>query len=258
MFFYEEVSSIMKDLHGQYVWVIGASSGIGAELASALSHQGANVILSARRESTLQEVRAELIGVNHQILPFDASDYQQTKEAFKSIKRLDRVIFLAAIYDPSTKGRADIEFIQQSLQVNVGGIYNMLDIVLPFFETQGYGQITLCGSVAGYFGLPNSQPYASTKAAIINLAESLYVECQPKNIDVKLISPGFVKTPMTDKNDFEMPMMIGAEEAAQSIITGLKANAFEIHFPKKLTLFLKLLRLLPYWLSFKVSSKLIK
>lgn len=258
MFFYEEVETMMKNIHGQYIWVIGASSGIGAELAIALSQQGANVVLSARREAELELVHAQLIGANHQVLAFDISDHSQTVTAFRSIKRLDRVIFMAAVYDPSEKGRTDIDFIRKSLQVNIGGVYNMLDVATPFFVAQGHGQISLCGSVSGYFGLPNAQPYSATKAALINLAESLYVEYQSKNIDVKLISPGFVSTPMTSKNDFEMPMVIDAETAAQSIIKGLTASAFEIHFPKRFTLLIKLLRLLPYWLAFKVSRKLIK
>jgi short-subunit dehydrogenase len=258
MFFYEDVNTMMKDVHGQYIWVVGASSGIGAALAIALSRQGANVILSARRTSELQAVYTQLAGGNHQLLAFDISNHQQTVDALKKIKRVDRVILMAAVYEPATNGRADIQFIQQSLQVNIGGVYNMLDVLMPFFEMQGYGQLSLCGSVAGYVGLPNSQPYASTKAAIINLAESLYVEYKPKNIDIKLISPGFVSTPLTEKNDFEMPMIISADEAANAIVAGLKSSRFEIHFPKRFTLMIKLLRVLPYWLCFKVSSRLTK
>lgn len=256
MLFYEEIKDLMQSVQGQYIWVIGASSGIGAATAVALSQQGANLILSARREQELKVVRAQLMGANHQVLAVDVSDHAQTVEAFKKIKRLDRVIFLAAVYNPSATGRADIQFIQKSLQVNLGGVYNVLDVVTPFFETQGHGQINLCGSVAGYFGLPNAQPYSSTKAAITNLAESLYVEYLSKNIDVKLISPGFVKTEMTAKNDFEMPMMIEVEEAAQQIVAGMTSSSFEIHFPKKFTWIVKLLRSLPYCLSFKLSKKL--
>lgn len=258
MFFYEDVNTMMKDVHGQYIWIVGASSGIGAALAIALSRQGANVILSARRKSELQAVYSQLAGGNHQLLPFDISNHQQTVDAIKTIKRLDRVILMAAVYEPATNGRADIQFIQQSLQVNIGGVYNMLDVLMPFFESQGYGQLSLCGSVAGYFGLPNSQPYASTKAAVINLAESLYSEYKPKNIDIKLINPGFVSTPLTEKNDFKMPMMITAEEAAKDIVAGLTSSQFEIHFPKRFTFILKFMRILPYWLFFKVSSRFTK
>lgn len=258
MLFYEDVITQMKQVQGQYIWIVGASSGIGAALAILLSQQGANVILSARRQSQLEEVRAQLTGANHQILAFDIGDHAQTMDAFKTIHRLDRVIFMAAVYDPSVQRRADIQFIEQSLKVNLGGVYNMLDVVTPFFEAQGHGQISLCGSVAGYFGLPNGQPYSSTKAAIINLAESMYVEYQQKNIDVKLISPGFVRTPMTNKNDFEMPMMVDVEQAAQAITTGIKTSRFEIHFPKRFTWLVKLLRSLPYGLAFRISKKLIR
>ena len=257
MLFYQDIETLMRDVHGQYIWIIGASSGIGAATARTLSQAGANIILSARRESELNEVRESLVGANHQTLAFDVSDYTETKQAFKTIKRLDRVLFFAAVYDPSEKGRNDITFIHKSLQVNIGGVYNVLNVVLPFFESQGHGQVNLCGSVAGYFGLPNSQPYASTKAAIANLAESLRVEYQDKNIDVKLISPGFVRTPMTNKNDFEMPMMIEVEEAAQYIAKGITSSRFEIHFPKRFTWLVKLLRSLPYCLSFRLSKNLL-
>lgn len=257
MLFYEDVETLMKNVHGQYIWIIGASSGIGAATALTLSQAGANIILSARRESELDEVRQSLVGANHQTLAFDVSDYTETKQAFKTIKRLDRVLFFAAVYDPSEKGRNDISFIHKSLQVNIGGVYNMLSVVLPFFESQGHGQVNLCGSVAGYFGLPNSQPYASTKAAIANLAESLRVEYQDKNIDIKLISPGFVRTAMTNKNDFKMPMMIEVEEAAQYITKGITSSNFEVHFPKRFTWLVKLLRSLPYCLSFRLSKKLL-
>jgi len=196
MLFYEDVVTQMKQVQGQYIWIVGASSGIGAALAIALSQQGANLILSARRPSQLDAVRAQLTGENHQVLAFDISDHTQTSHAFNNIHRLDRVIFMAAVYDPSTKGRSDSAFIQQSLQVNLGGVYNMLDVVMPFFEAQVYGQINLCGSVAGYFGLPNE------------------------------------------------------------IVKGITSNAFEIHFPKKFTFLLKLLRSLPYGLAFQLSKKL--
>ena len=249
-----DVKDMMQSVRGQHVWIIGASSGIGAATALALSKAGAHVILSARRADVLEHVGQQLYGFNHQILPFDVASYAETVVAFSKIKRLDRVLFLAAVYDPTIEGRTDIAFIQQSLQVNLAGVFHIVNVVTSFFEGQGYGQINLCGSVAGYFGLPNAQPYSATKAAIINLAESLYIENQAKNIDVKLISPGFVRTPMTDKNDFEMPMMISVEAAAEAILAGMTAEAFEIHFPKKFTWLVKVLRFLPYYLSFKLSK----
>ncbi len=248
----------MQNFTGKTVWIIGASSGIGAELAVALSKQGCDLILSARRESALQDVLSKMNTGNHRVLAFDIADYTQTAQAFSSIDQLDCVVHMAAVYDPSRQGRNDIHIIQKSLRVNLEGVFNMLTLVKPFFIKQGHGQIALCGSVAGYIGLPHSQPYAATKAAIINLAESLYVECKTKGVDVKLINPGFVRTPLTDKNSFDMPMMIEVDEAADAIVKGLVSTSFEIHFPKKFTLILKLMQLLPYWISLKFNKHLLK
>ena len=126
----------------------------------------------------------------------------------------------------------------------------------PQFESQGHGQIVICASVAGYRGLPTGQPYCAAKAALLNLSESLKVELEPKNIDVKVICPGFVKTPLTDKNDFPMPMIIEAEDSAIAIKKGLCSRAFEIHFPKRFTYIMKLLHILPHWLYFVVARKM--
>ena len=128
--------------------------------------------------------------------------------------------------------------------------------MIPLLKKQNGGQLAFTGSVAGYKGLPKGQPYSATKAAIMNFTESLYVE-EP-GIDVRLISPGFVETPMTDMNDFEMPMVIKPDEAAKALAEGLLSNSYEIHFPKKFTFIMKFLRLLPHWLYFKITKKMMK
>ena len=142
------------------------------------------------------------------------------------------------------------------LEVNVLGAFNIVQRVLPYMQEQGEGQIALCGSVAGYAGLPGGQPYSATKAAIINLAESLKAE-NPA-LDIKLINPGFVKTPLTDKNDFQMPMMLSAEQAAVEVAQGLLSRRFEIHFPKKFTFLLKTLKWLPHGLYFYLVKRKVK
>lgn len=249
-----------KDYHGKHVWIIGASSGIGFALAQELAAQGAVLALSARSEEKLNDLN-KLLGGDHLVCPMDVSDERATKEALSLIQasfpKLDSAIFLAAIYSPHNGEKKEIGFIHEMLHVNVGGAFNMIDAVQPFFETQKFGQIVLCGSVAGYRGLPTGQPYCATKAAIINLAESLKVDLAPKNIDVKVICPGFVKTPLTDKNDFEMPMMIEADEAARAIAKGVLGKGFEIHFPKRFTYIMKFLKFLPYPLYFWLAGKMI-
>lgn len=234
-------------------WIIGASSGIGAALAKELAAQGATVAISARSEDSLEALKAEMSGEmdgdGHMALPLDVTDHDALKDACVRIEerfpKLDSVVFMAAIYAPHDKEKKDIDFIQKMLHVNIGGAFNVIDIVQSLFEKQGFGQIALCASVAGYRGLPYGQPYCATKAALINLAESLKVEMAPRNIDVKVINPGFVKTQLTDKNTFKMPMIIEPEDAAKALAKGLIEKAFEIHFPKKFTYIMKFIRVLP-------------
>jgi len=247
---------------GKHIWIIGASSGIGKALAEELAWQGATLALSARRGDILQDNIDNLQGEGHLAMPLDVSNIDALRDGVETIQerfpRLDSVVFLAAIYSPHDGKKKEIDFIHQMINVNIGGAFNVVDAILPLFQKQGRGQIALCGSVAGYRGLAYGQPYCATKAAIMNYAESLKVELEPENIDVKLISPGFVKTPLTDKNDFPMPMMIEADDAAKAIAKGLEDKSFEIHFPKKFTWIMKVLRILPAPLYFFVSRKMLK
>ncbi len=242
---------------GKNIWIIGASSGIGHALAVELSTQGAELILSARSKDKLNALNKEL-GGQHKIIPFDVGDPSACTEAVNKIEKLDSVIFLAALYAPHSKERKPRDFVHKMINVNLGGTFNIVEATLPIFEKQGYGQIVLCGSVAGYRGLPYGQPYCATKAAVINYAESLKVELEDQNIDVKIINPGFVRTPLTDKNDFPMPMMIEPEDAAKAIAKDLQTKKFEIHFPKKFTWIMKLLGILPSPLYFLISRKMKK
>ena len=251
----------MKPFQDENIWIIGASSGIGWELAKQLAKLGANLILSARSQDKLESLQKE-IGGKHAIYSLDVSDYKNVQQVFSKIQKkakLDRLIFLAAIYQPGKIIALDLQKSQEVIQINLLGAIHCAKVVLPFFKKQILKnkkkvQIALCGSVAGYTGLPLGQPYSATKAAMINFAESLYVETPPE-IDIKLISPGFVKTPMTDENNFKMPMIISADKAARFIVKGLEKKAFEIHFPKRFTLLMKSLSILPYGLKLPLIRK---
>ena len=248
----------MKTFNQERLWIIGASSGIGAALAQELDRRGANLVLSARSADKLELLNSELSG-NHLVLPLDIRDEGAMAEVVMAAfdGPVDRIVFLAAAYEPMWLKSADLETTQSIFHTNLFGLMNFLRHSLPALEQQGRGQIAVCGSVAGYVGLPKGQPYSATKAATQSIVESLKSEA-PDFLDIKLISPGFVKTPMTNKNDFKMPMVIEPKEAAVAIVDGLKRKSFEIHFPKKFTLFLKFLRLLPYGLSFKLINRLLK
>lgn len=243
----------------QIVWIIGASSGIGYALARELSARGAILALSARRKDELEKLNDEL-GERHKVFVLDSADAEMTQRTAQAIRagfgRIDRVIFLAAAYAPMKLHSLDIAATKGIVDINLTGAFNLVHAVLPILKAQKTrGQLALCGSVAGYIGLPGGQPYSATKAAIINLAESLHAECG-NSVDIKLISPGFVRTPLTDKNDFTMPALIEPEQAATEIAEGLLSRNFEVHFPKKFTLAMKLLRLLPYRLALYFTRKI--
>ena len=241
----------------KYIWIIGASSGIGYALAVELAAQGATLALSARSKDKLNTLNDEL-GRGHAVLPLDVTDTKAFEATAKTIQdtfpRLDSAVFMAAIYNPASLENLDIRDTHQMVNINLNGAFNTVHTVLPILKKQGMGQLALCASVAGYRGLPNAQPYSATKAAMINLAESLYIEeC---GLDIKVINPGFVRTPLTDKNDFKMPMIIESKEAAKIIARELQTKRFEIHFPKRFTFFVKLLRILPAFLYFKYISRI--
>lgn len=245
----------------EHIWIVGASSGIGYALAEALAAQGATLILSSRRKDELEELNAQL-GGSHYVYPLDVGDREAVVGTVRKLKsslpRIDRIIFMAAIYRPADIDKLDIEFAEKMVQVNIMGVIYATYALLPWLKEQGDAQLVLCGSVAGFTGLPGGQPYSATKAAIINFAESLFAE-EGDAIDIKIINPGFVRTRITDKNDFHMPMRIEPEQAAAAIVKGLKKKAFEIHFPKGFTLICKLLKLFPYpltlWLTRKMRGK---
>lgn len=249
----------MQDWRGKTVWIIGASSGIGYALALELAARGARLALSARREDALRHLMGKT-GSNPLILPVDVSKPESITAALPRVTQhfgtLDSVIVLAAMYHPGSVAEVDTDVTSQIIQTNLMGTFHILSTVLPYYRLQKKGQIALCGSVAGYVGLPGGQPYSATKAAINNLAESLATEEKPNGIDVRLICPGFVETPMTAKNNFHMPMMIRPEEAAKAIADGLAGSAFEVHFPKRFTFLMKLLKALPYPAYFMIAKKI--
>jgi short-subunit dehydrogenase len=248
-----------KTHQDKVVWIIGASSGIGEALAKELASRGAILALSSRRTQALESVKRILPGNRHEIFTLDVSDQEAvmavTKEIHAHFGRIDSVMILSAAYKPMKMDGLDLVDVRQIIEINLLSAFYIVHAVLPLLKQQPYGQIALCGSVAGYIGLPAGQPYSATKAGIINLAETLRGEL-PETIDVKLINPGFVKTALTDKNTFDMPMMIEPDEAAKSIADGLLKKGFEIHCPKKFTFFVKLMRLLPYALSMNITRKL--
>lgn len=237
---------------GEKVWIIGGSSGIGEALARAYAGRQALVVISGRDEKAIDAALAR-IGTGHFGARADVTDRASLEKVARLHGPFDRIITTAAIYDPGPVGQAEQKKAEAIFSVNLTGTFNVARVAREALNPGG--QLVLFGSAAAIFGLPNGQVYSATKAAIVNMAQSLRVEFAPK-IDVRLVTPGFVRTPLTDMNDFDMPGLMEPEEAARRIISGLDGRSFEIAFPRRLIWPLRLLAMLPYPLAFALTKRL--
>ena len=243
------------------IWITGASSGIGKALAIKFANEGWQVAASARRESLLKELSNQY--TNIQSFPLDVTDSDKCKSVFKDIvekfENIEICVFGTGIHDPKSEKKFNLEKIKKIMEVNFFGTMNSINSVYDYFGQRKVGQISIISSVAGYRGLPAAGAYCASKSALTSFAESLHFEMKRKNVRVSLISPGFIKTPMTDQNDFPMPMIKSPEFAADQIYNGLiKKSGFEIHFPKVFTFFMKFLRILPSSIYFRFLEKGMK
>lgn len=249
----------IADWAGRRVWIVGASSGIGEALARALSARGARLALSARREPALQALVADACP-DALALPLDVTDAAGVRQAAHRLERewggIDLVVWLAGTYAPMRAQDYDLDRARAMLDANLGGAMNGVAALLPLFGRQQGGALALVSSVAGYRGLPKSLAYGPGKAAVINLAETLWLDLSGEGIGVWLINPGFVATPLTAANDFPMPGLLTPAQAADAIIRGFARGRFEIHFPRRFTLWMQLLRLLPDRLYFAAVRRI--
>jgi len=242
------------------IWITGASSGIGKAVAEKFASEGWMVAASARRQEILNKM-AE----NQNIFAYhlDVTQKENVTKTFNKIiedfKNVDICLFCSGTYDPKLEQEINIEQNKFVMETNYFGVLNCIKAVETYFKNKKSGQISIVSSVAAYRGLPNSSGYGPSKAALTNLTESIYFDFKKHNVKISLVSPGFIKTPLTDKNEFPMPFIRSPEFAADKIFQGLtKKNIFEIHFPLGLTLTLKFLRILPYKLYLFLIDKFVK
>ncbi|MDC0469093.1 SDR family NAD(P)-dependent oxidoreductase [Candidatus Pelagibacter sp.] len=243
------------------IWITGGSTGIGKALAVKFASKGWNVAVSARREELLNELSDQYENIS--AFPLDVTDKQKCAEVFDQIKKkyedIDICFFSTGTWDPIKEKEIDVEQIEEVFKINFFGTVNTIKAVEQYFRDRKKGTITIVSSIAGYRGLPNSTGYGPSKSALNNLAESLYFDFKRFGVRVCLVSPGFIKTPMTDKNDFKMPFIKTTDYAANKIYDGLiNKNVFEIHFPKSLTIMLKILSFLPSKLYFSLVGQMTK
>ena len=243
------------------IWITGASSGIGKALAIKFANEGWKVAASARRENLLKELSDKYPNILS--FPLDVTDSNKCKSVFQDIlekfESIEICVFGTGIHDPKSEKKFNLEKIKKIMEVNFFGTMNSINSVYDYFGQRKVGQISIISSVAGYRGLPAAGAYCASKSALTSFTESLHFEMKRKNVRVSLISPGFIKTPMTDQNDFPMPMIKSPEFAADQIYNGLlKKSGFEIHFPKVFTFFMKILRILPNSIYFRFLEKGMK
>ena len=242
------------------IWITGASSGIGKALAEKFASEGWKVAISARRKIILEEMAS-----NENIFsyPLDVTNQDQINSVFTNIisdfGNLELCVFSSGTYDPKLEQEINIKQNKFVMETNFFGVLYCIKSVEKYFKEKQDGHISIVSSIAAYRGLPNSSGYGPSKAALTNLTESLYFDFKKYNVRISLVSPGFIKTPLTDKNEFPMPFIKSPEFAADKMFKGLtKTKAFEIHFPKTLTLLLKFLRILPYKIYLFLIDKGVK
>jgi short-subunit dehydrogenase len=254
----------IKNWNKKKIWIIGASFGIGRSLAEILAKEGAQLVLSGRTKIVLEELKSLLPDQNkmldsHVICPIDVRSKESIEESFHYFLKddfdIDCIIYCAGTYHPGAflEG-SDLDF-DQTLDTNFMGAVRLLHVIAPRVSRNNPCQIVFLGSVAAYSGLPNSNVYGPSKAALLNFCEGMKIELEPKGIDIRIVSPGFVSTRLTDKNQFPMPFKISSHEAATSILKGLATSSFNIDFPNPMSLFLRFLRLLPYRIYFWFARK---
>jgi NAD(P)-dependent dehydrogenase (short-subunit alcohol dehydrogenase family) len=263
--FFAPLNPPLGDWHGKRVWLVGASSGIGLATAQALLACGARVVVSARTARPLQAFVAAHPGLDPagcpwaEAVPMDVTEDASVVSAAQAVLAagpVDLVLYCAGHYRAQRATAFDLQDMLRHDQVNYAGALRVLDAVLPHLLMRQSGHISLISSVAGFRGLPQGLAYGPTKAALINLAETLYQDLQASGIGVSLVNPGFVETPLTAQNPFPMPALISPAQAAGEILAGWSRGAFEIHFPRRFTCGMKLMRLLPYRLYFAAVRRL--
>ena len=240
------------------IWITGASSGIGRALSLKFANEGWIVAASARRENLLKELNEKNKHIH--AYPLDVTDIEKCKSIFKKIldkfKNIEISVFSTGIHDPESEKKFSLEKIRKIMEVNYFGTINSINSVYDYYSEKRSGQISIVSSVAGYRGLPAAGAYCASKSALSSFTESLNFDMTKKNVRVTLVSPGFIKTPMTDQNNFPMPMIKSPEFAAEQIYIGLiKKKGFEIHFPKTFTFIMKILKILPDIIYFTLVEK---
>lgn len=249
-----------SSLKNKTIWLIGASSGIGEAFAEVAAAHGCRLVLSARREDKLKKVAKKCNDAVY--YPLDVTDQESVNKIAKTIEKevgqIDIVVANAGTHIPTDVKNFDVSDYRKIMEVNYFGVLHTIQSVLPSFIERGSGHIVAVSSVAGYRGLPRSAAYGASKSAVTHFCESLRLDVEPLGLFVSVVSPGFVRTPLTDKNDFPMPFLMEPEDAAIAMFAGVEDRKKEIHFPFRFTYLMKLFRILPFCVYHWLVKKTVK
>jgi short-subunit dehydrogenase len=243
----------MTQWQGKRYWLVGASDGLGAALAQQLSRVGAEVVLSARSEDKLHTLAASLPG-KAQVVKVDVSDVHSVSEAAAAVGDVDGVIYLAGVYWPFGAKEWNAEQANAMADVNFTGLMRVMGQVVPAMVARDAGHIVITSSLTGFRGLPGSIGYTASKAATMSLAECMYADLRKTGVKVQVINPGFIKTQLTDKNDFKMPFLMSPEDAAREVFEHMNTDKFKKSFPFAFSLLFRGSQFLPDWLYFRIFS----
>ncbi len=241
----------MKNWQGKRYWLVGASEGLGREVAFCLSRAGAEVIVSARSEDRLKELVDELPG-KASYIPVDVADRAAVEKAAVEAGELDGVVYLAGVYWPMKAQEWDNEKADMMGEVNFLGASRVVGSVIKDMVTKNAGHIVLVGSLSGFRGLPGAIGYCSSKAGMMSLAESMQADLRTSPIEVQLINPGFIKTRLTEKNDFNMPFIMSPEDAAKEVFEHMNTDGFKKSFPMVFSWVFRLSQFMPDWMYYRL------
>ncbi|MCB1332226.1 MAG: SDR family NAD(P)-dependent oxidoreductase [Roseivivax sp.] len=239
----------MTDLAGRTVWIIGASEGLGRALAQALDVRGARLVLSARNQDRLAELSATLRDASP--VAIDVRDADSVREAVRAVGRFDRLVYCAGVYEPMKATAWQAEAAVAMGDVNFLGALRVLGETIPAMVAEGRGDITLIGSLSGYRGLPAAIGYGASKAALVSLAETMRHDLKGSGVTIRLVNPGFIRTRLTDKNSFAMPMLMEPEAAAEKVVRAMMRRRFRTDFPAPFSWAIRAYALLPDWIALR-------
>ncbi|MBL4916988.1 SDR family NAD(P)-dependent oxidoreductase [Szabonella alba] len=243
----------MRDWQGKRYWLVGASEGLGLALARQISTAGAEVILSARDDERLARAAAGMPGrVSH--IALDVADSASIRSAAATVGPVDGLVFLAGVYWPMKAQDWDTDKVEAMCDVNFTGCARMLGAVLPEMVARGQGHVVLTGSLAGMRGLPGAVGYAASKAGVMALAESLHADLRGTGVEVQLANPGFIRTRLTDKNDFNMPFIMDPDTAAREMFEHMQTDHFKKSFPMLFSWLFRLSKFLPDWAYYRLFA----